>query len=80
MAEGRSYFVPDGSQSEIRSAARRAMIAEGRTPGSVLYVGEPEDGLVEVVLSERPLRSDQILDPVSGIRYGNAGTRAEPIR
>lgn len=75
--QGYSYLVPAGTMAEVQQRARLAMIADGRAPGTTLYVGEDPSGpdLIEVVLTDEPLESHQSF-LANGQRAGMTGGKA----
>lgn len=69
--------APDGATAEHR--AKLHLIADGRTPGTSIYAEDLGSGEWEVIFTDRPLRPGQNFG-VDGVRYGNAGTKADVTR
>lgn len=81
-ATGYSYTVEASGEAEARNAGRLAMIADGKAPGTILYIDLDCDGtgLWEVVMTNRPLGPGQSFDPNTGTRNGMTGHKTEAYR
>lgn len=78
-AVGHTYLVAALDEASARTAGRLAMIADGKAPGTILYVAIDESGTDrwEVVMTDRPLRTGEGF-AADGTRFGTSGSKAAP--
>lgn len=76
MTEAFTYTVRETDEQRAKNAARLAMIADGKAPGTIIYMERNGDE-TEVAMTHRPLRADQTW-MADGRRCGNAGSKADP--